>query len=79
MIWILIFLAICAGIAYALYKYGLFDSFTMQDGRLKASEVLYLPYQGEYSKIGPLFEEVSTDTKSIFKFSENFGFYFDNP
>ena len=34
-----------------------------------ACEILYLPYTGEYSKIGPLFEEVVRDTKSVFNFS----------
>jgi len=46
---------------------------------LISCEILYLPYQGEYSKIGPLFEEVCKDSASVFSFFKPFGFYYDDP
>lgn len=78
MLLIVILLILVVG-CFVAWKFGVFDKFKMEDGRLLSCEIVYLTYQGEYSKIGTLFEEVNRDCASVFKFSSTFGFYFDNP
>ena len=52
-IFLLVFIAVVA--LYSAWKFGLFKKFSMEKGRLMACEILYLPYKGDYQKIGPLF------------------------
>jgi len=53
---IIIFLIlILIALALVAWRYGVFDQFKMEDGRLLSCEILYLGYQGDYSKVGPLF------------------------
>lgn len=52
---LIVFLILVIGV-FVAWKYGVFDQFKMEEGHMKSCQVLYLKYQGEYSKIGPLFE-----------------------
>lgn len=79
MFWIVFLVLIVLVVLYSIWKFGLLQKFSMETGRLMACEILYLPYKGDYEKMGPLFEEVTSNTRTIFKFSNNFGFYFDDP
>lgn len=62
-----------------LYYMGVFTSLSFQDAKLGPLKIFYLEYQGEYSKIGPIFGRVSRDIAPYFKFAKLFGLYFDAP
>jgi hypothetical protein len=62
MIWIILIIFIIATGLYFSWRFGLLRKFSMEKGRLMGSEILYLPYTGDYQKLGPLFEEVSRNT-----------------
>jgi hypothetical protein len=69
MIWIILIIFIIATGLYFAWRFGLLRKFSMEKGRLMGSEILYLPYTGDYHKLGPLFEEVTRSTQAVFKFS----------
>jgi len=49
------------------------------EGKLNKCKLIYISYQGNYDMIETIFSQTMDDANTVFKFSDPFGIYYDNP
>lgn len=76
---ILIVLFLVFSLVYFLYKLGLLTRIKFTEVKLSPSHLVFISYQGSYDQIQSAFMDIIQDIQAVFKVSDPFGIYYDNP